>query len=300
MGEVLCAFSRKTIFGYRTIVWSVISAGLLSFVVWAHHQFVSGLDPRLAFPFSVTTILISVPFAVHLFAFIATLYKASIRFTVAMAFTLAMIALFMIGGVTGVINGSAAADIFIHDTYFVVAHFHYTLVPIVFFATFSGIYFWYPKLFGRLMNEGLGWVHFAGTFFFFNLTFIPQFALGLMGHHRRIANPQIFEFLRDGQGLQVLSTIGVIGLLAAQVPFVYNFFASMVRGKPAGRNPWEATTLEWATASPPPHGNFDEPQTAYRGPYVYSPPGEGPDWIPQFEPPAEALEPDTAISETAS
>lgn len=143
-------------------------------------------------------------------------------------------------------------------------------------------------------------MHFAGTFIFFNLTFIPQFALGMMGHHRRIANPQTFEFLRDGQGLQVLSTIGVIGLLVSQVPFVYNFFVSMARGKPAGRNPWQATTLEWATASPPPHGNFDEPQIAYRGPYVYSPPGDGPDWVPQFEPPVEAPESGAAPFESVS
>ncbi len=287
MSEVICVNARKTIFGYRAMLWSMITAGLLSFVVWAHHQFVSGIDPRLAFPFSVTTILISVPFAVHVFGFLATLYKASIRFTVAMAFTLGMLSLFLIGGVTGILNGSAAADIFIHDTYFVVAHFHYTLVPIVLFASFSGIYHWYPKIFGRYLSEKLGWLHFAGTYLFFNVTFIPQFSLGLMGHHRRIANPLIYDFLHEGQGLQVMSTVGLIGMLISQIPFVYSFFNSMVRGPRAERNPWQATTLEWATASPPPHGNFDEPQACYRGPYVYSPPGDGPDWIPQNQPHSE-------------
>ena len=286
LGEIICACSRKTLFGYRMIVWSVIIAGLLSFVVWAHHQFVSGIDPRLATPFSITTILISVPFAVHIFAFIATLYGGSIRFTSAMLFALGFLALFLIGGVTGIVNGSAAADIYVHDTYFVVAHFHYTLVPITFFATFAGVYHWYPKMFGSMMNETLGYIHFLGTFVFFNLIFIPQFTLGIMGHHRRISDPRIYEYLQEGQFLQVLSTIGVIGLLVFQLPFIYNFFASM-RGKPAARNPWNATTFEWNTASPPPHGNFDAPLVAHRGPYEYSLPGDGPDWMPQWLPTPE-------------
>ncbi len=296
LGEVICAFSRKALFGYRMIVWSVIVAGLLSFVVWAHHQFIGGIDPRLAMPFSLTTILISVPFAVHIFAFIATLVKGSIRFTAAMWWAIGFLVTFLIGGVTGILNGSAAADIYLHDTYFVVAHFHYTLVPIAFFATFSAIYYWYPKLFGRLMNEALGKVHFFGTFVFFNLTFIPQFSLGMMGHHRRISDPSVFEFLHDGQHLQVLSTIGTAGMLIFQLPFIYNFFASIWKGEKAGRNPWNATTMEWNTESPPPHGNFDGPQKAYRGPYVYSPPGDGPDFLPQFQPPAGDGAPAEAIA----
>jgi cytochrome c oxidase subunit 1 len=269
------------------IVWSVIIAGLLSFVVWAHHQFVSGMDPSLAFPFSLMTILISVPFAVHIFAFIATLWRGSIRFNSAMLFACGFLAMFLIGGVTGIMNGSAAADIYVHDSYFVVAHFHYTLVPITIFATFAGIYFWYPKMFGTMMNELLGKLHFLGTFVFLNVTFLPQFNLGMMGHHRRIANPQAFDFLSTAEALQLqeLSTIGTYGLLLSQIPFVYNFFASMVRGEKASRNPWQATTLEWNTESPPPHGNFDSAQQAYRGPYVYSPEGVEEDFIPQFLPP---------------
>ena len=295
LAEVICAFSRKTIFGYKLMIYSAIAAGLLSFVVWAHHQFISGIDPRLATPFSITTILISVPFAVALFAFIATLVKGSIQFSTPMLFAIGMIAAFLLGGVTGIINGSAAADIYVHDTYFVVAHFHYTLIPTVFLAGFAGIYFWYPKMFGKMMNETLGKLHFLGTFVFINVVFIPQFKLGIMGHHRRIANPTYFDFLQDGQSLQVLSTIGVIGLLASQIPFLYNFFASMKFGKAAERNPWNATTMEWNTASPPSHTNFDEIPTCHRGPYVYSPPGDGPDWVPQW-----VAEPKTASGKARS
>ena len=284
LGEVLCVFSRKALFGYRVIVWSAIIAGLLSFVVWAHHQFISGIDPRLATPFSLTTILISVPFAVHMFSFIATLWGGSIRFTTPMLFALAFLVTFLLGGVTGIINGSAAADIYVHDTYFVVAHFHYTLFPIAILATFAGIYYWFPKVFGRMMNEPLGKLHAVGTFIFFNLTFLPQFSMGLMGHHRRISNPEVFDFLKDAHGLQVLSTIGVVGLLISQLPFVWNFFYSMKNGAKASRNPWDATTLEWNTESPPPHGNFDAPPESYRGPYIYSPPGDGPDFVPQWQP----------------
>jgi cytochrome c oxidase subunit 1 len=291
--EVLPASSRKTIFGYRAMVYSTIVAGLLSFVVWAHHQFISGINPNLALPFSITTILISVPFAVFLFCCIATLWRGSIRFTTAMLFSIAVIAEFMLGGVTGIVNGSAAADIYMHDTYFVVAHFHYTLFPAVILAMFGGIYHWFPKMFGRMMNEGLGLAHFGLTIVFFNLTFLPQFMLGFHGHHRRIADPTHFDWLADMQGLNVLSTIGSIGLLLSQSLFVINFFHSMFAGKKAERNPWQATTLEWVAPSPPGHGNFEEPPMVYRGPYVYSPPDSEEDWQPQHLP--EGLEGKEAI-----
>jgi cytochrome c oxidase subunit 1 len=286
VAEVICVHARKTLFGYKMILYSTIAAGILSFVVWAHHQFISGIDPRLATPFSLTTILISVPFEVSMFAFHATLIGGSIRLTTAMLFALGFVATFLLGGVTGIINGSAAADIYVHDTYFVVAHFHYTLFPIVFLGSFAGFYHWYPKMFGRMLSEPLGKLHFVGTFLFANLTFLPLFRLGLMGHHRRIANPNTYEYLRSGQTLQVLATVGVIGLLASQIPFIFNFFVSMKRGRVAERNPWQAATLEWNTASPPVHGNFGEEPVVYRGPYVYSPPGDGPDFVPQHLPPS--------------
>lgn len=282
--EVIPAFSRKTIFGYRAIVYSTIVAGLLSFVVWAHHQFISGIDPRLAMPFSLTTILISVPFAVFLFCCIATLWRGSIEFSVPMLFAISVIAEFLLGGVTGIVNGSAAADIYVHDTYFVVAHFHYTLFPAVILAAFAGIYYWFPKMFGRTMNRGLGLAHFVLTIIFFNLTFLPQFALGLGGHHRRIHDPSLFNWLGELQDYHVWATIGGIGLLVAQVPFVINFFHSLFAGRVAERNPWRATTLEWLAPSPPGHGNFDEMPAVYHGPYEYSRPDSDVDWLPQGAP----------------
>jgi cytochrome c oxidase subunit 1 len=284
VAEVLCASSRKALFGYRMIIWATIAAGLLSFVVWAHHQFIAGIDPRLAAPFSLTTILISVPFSITIFAFIATLWRGSIQLHPGMGFAIGMLAEFLVGGVTGIVNGSAAADIYVHDSYFVVAHFHYTLFPIVILAPFAGLYFWFPKLFGRMMNDKLAWLHLGATLIFFNLTFLPQFDLGMMGMHRRIADPSVWEFLRPGQHLQLLSTVGAIGLLLAQIPLLVNVPFSIVKGARAPSNPWRATTLDWATESPPPHGNFPEPVVVTRGPYVYSPPGIEADFLPQNAP----------------
>ncbi|HEX5030370.1 MAG TPA: cbb3-type cytochrome c oxidase subunit I [Candidatus Eisenbacteria bacterium] len=290
VAEILPVFSRKPIFGYRMIVWSTIATGLLSFIVWAHHQFVSGIDPRLAAPFSLTTILISVPVAVTLFCFMATLYRGSIELKTPMLFALGMMGVFLIGGVTGILNGSAAADIYIHDTYFVVAHFHYALIPPVFFSLFAGIYYWYPKMFGRMMNETLGRLHFWGTFVFVNMTFLPMFVMGLRGYPRRVYDPSQFAALGNMSGMQWIATIGTAGLLLSQVPLLVNFFGSMKRGRVAGANPWRANTLEWLAPSPPPHGNFDEIPSVYRWAYEYSAPGRDEDWHPQHvAPPDRAL-----------
>jgi len=284
VAEVLTAGARKTLFGYTMIVWSVIVSGLLSFLVWSHHQFVSGLDPRFAMPFALTTILISVPFAVQLFALIATLWRGSIRYSPAMLFAVGTIATFLVGGTTGIALGASAADIYFHDTYFVVAHFHYTLFPSVILAMHAGIYHWFPKMFGRLMHAKWGHVHFWLTFVFFHLTFIPQFLLGLAGHPRRVADPLQFDLLLSGmQPYNLVSTIGAFCLFAAQVPFLINFCWSLWRGKPAGDNPWRATTIEWLATSPPPHDNFPGEVVAVRGPYEYSTPGSASDWLPQGE-----------------
>jgi len=288
IAEVLTAHSRKGLFGYRMSVWAVVVTSLLGFIVWAHHQFIAGIDPRLATPFSITTILISVPVAVSMFSFMATLYKAQIRFTTAMNFALGFLVCFLLGGVTGIVNGTPAADVYIHDSYYVVAHFHYAFYPLVFLAGSAGIYHWYPKMFGRMMDEKLGWIHFVGSMIGFNMIFLPQFNLGLMGHHRRIAIPTQYEFLSTPTAmlLQDISTVGLFVLFAATVPFIINFFLSMFKGELAPANPWNATTLEWQCPSPPPHGNFAEPPVCYRGPYEYSPAGDGPDFIPQNQPPA--------------
>ncbi len=283
IAEIIPAFTRKTLFGYKTILYSIFIAGILSFVVWAHHQFISGIDPRLALPFSITTILISVPLAVSVLCFIATLWKGSITFSTPMLFALGFLLEFLLGGATGLMLGSPAADIYFHDTYFVVAHFHYTLFPTVIIATFAGIYYWFPKMFGKYMNETLGKIHFAGTILFFNFIFIPQFLMGAQGHHRRIADPTQFDFLQDLQHLQIISTSAVIGLLIFQIPFVFNLFHSIFKGKAAPENPWNATTLEWNTPSPPPHGNFLTPPVVYRDPYEYSIPGADSDFLPQHK-----------------
>ena len=286
--EVLPVFSRKPVFAYRTIIISTIASAALSFVVWAHHMFVSGMDPRLAMPFSITTILISVPFAIIIFAMIATLWGGSLRFPTPMLFVLGALATFILGGITGIFNGSAAADIYLHGTYFVVAHFHYTLFPVTFFAGFAGIYYWFPKMFGRMMNERLGKAHFWLTFFLFNAVFIPMFFLGIGGHVRRIYNPMSYDYLKPLQPINVFVTWAAIGLLLSQFFFVVNLVWSFFRGEKAPQNPWQANTLEWATDSPPPHGNFTTPPLVYRGPYDYSLPGLTEDWLAQNRPRPEA------------
>ena len=284
MLEVMPVFARKPVFGYKMMVYSTIAAGLLSFVVWAHHMFVSGMDPRLATPFSITTIMISVPFAIIVFAMIASLWHASIRFTAAMLFALGGLITFIIGGVTGIFLGSSASDIYMHGTYFVVAHFHYTMFPVTFFGGIAGLYFWFPKMFGRMLNEFWGKVHFWLSFFAFNGIFIPLFLVGLGGHPRRIYELSSYEMLKPLQPLHVLATICMFGLLIAQVPFIINLFHSMVRGTVAAKNPWHANTLEWTLASPPPHPNFPAPPRVYRDPYEYSLPEMSEDWLPQDQP----------------
>jgi cytochrome c oxidase subunit 1 len=280
--EVLPVFSRKPIFGYRWIIWATIVAGALSFIVWAHHMFVSGMDPRLAMPFSVTTILISVPFAFVMFAMIATLWGGSIRLDTAMLFALGFVTMFIVGGLTGIFNGSAPVDIYINNTYFVVAHFHYTLFSAVFFGGFAGLYFWFPKMTGRMFSEGLGKLHFWLTLVFFNLTFFPMHNVGLLGMVRRIANPLQYDALVPYQWLNVVISLGAFGLVASQLPLVANVAWSLLAGKRAPANPWDAATLEWAAPSPPPHGNWGaELPVVHHGPYEYSVPATSRDWIPQ-------------------
>jgi len=201
-----------------------------------------------------------------------------------MLFALGTLTVFIVGGLTGIFNGSAPADIYIHDTYFVVAHFHYTLFSAIFFGGFAAIYYWYPKMFGRMMHETLGKVHFWMTFVFFNAVFFPMFFLGAGGMVRRIANPLQYEFLRPLQPLNVFITISAIVLLIGQLPFILNFLWSLWAGEKAASNPWEANTLEWSAPSPPPHNNFEAIPVVYRGPYEYSSPEATEDWFPQDRP----------------
>jgi cytochrome c oxidase subunit 1 len=286
VADVMCVFSRKKLFGYKTVLFTAIATGVLSFFVWAHHQFVAGIDPRMANVFVVTTVLISVPIAEMMFVYIATLYGGSIRLTTPMLFALAFLAEFLIGGVTGIFLGASGADIYFHDTYFVLAHFHYTFVPIAIIAVFAGIYHWYPKMFGRMMNETLGKLHFWGTVIPFNMIFIPLFYLGAKGQHRRIFSYENFPELSgaDMQYWRQFATYSLVAMLAAQLFFAFNFFYSLFKGKVAGNNPWNATTLEWSTTSPAPHGNFGgKYPEVHRGPYEYSVPNREKDYWPQWE-----------------
>ena len=279
--EILPVFCRKPIFGYRLIVWSTMAAGALSFIVWAHHMYLSGMNPSLAMPFSITTIIISVPFALIVFAMIATLWGGSIRFPTPMLFALGTLLVFLAGGLSGIFNGSAPADIYIHDTYFVVAHFHYTLISATFFGGFAGIYYWFPKMTGRMMGETLGKIHFALTFILFNLVFGAMHLVGVGGMMRRIADPTVYPFLQPLQPLNVFISVCAFLLIAGQIPFVINLFWSLFAGRRAEANPWQANTLEWRTASPPPHHNFDAIPVVQRGPYDYSLPSGSEDWLPQ-------------------
>ncbi len=285
VAEVISVFSRKKLFGYKTIIFTTVGVAVLSFFVWAHHQFVAGIDPRMANVFTITTLLISIPIAEMIFVYIATLYKGSIEFNTAMLFALGFLAEFLIGGVTGIFLGSSGSDIYFHDTYFVIAHFHYTFVPIAIIAVFAGVYYWFPKMFGRHMSETLGQIHFWGTVIPMNVIFIPLFYLGMAGQHRRIFSYENFPELAHPymQNLRVVATVALIVMILFQIPFFINFFRSIFAGKKAEKNPWKANTLEWTAESPPPHGNFRELPQVYRPPYEYSVAGRSSDFWPQNE-----------------
>jgi cytochrome c oxidase subunit 1 len=287
VADVMCVFARKKLFAYKIVLYTTFATGILSFVVWAHHQFIAGIDPRMAHLFTVTTLLISIPIAEMCFVYIATLYGGSIELKTPMLWALAFLAEFLLGGVTGIFLGASGADIYLHDTYFVVAHFHYTFVPIAIIAVFAGFTFWFPKMFGKMLNETLGKIHFWGTIIGFNGIFIPLFVLGMAGQHRRIYNYQNFADLAlpELQVLRVIATCSLLLMLASQIFFFINVFISLKSGKKAGKNPWKSSTLEWTVASPPPHGNFgDDFPEVYRGPYEYSHPDrEDDDFWPQNE-----------------
>ncbi|MXX55818.1 MAG: cytochrome c oxidase subunit I, partial [Gemmatimonadetes bacterium] len=238
--------------------------------------------------FTVTTLLISVPIAELCFIYIATLYGGSITLSTPMLWALAFVAEFLIGGVTGIFLGAAGADIYFHDTYFVLAHFHYTFFPIAIIGTFAALTYWFPKMFGKLLDERLGKWHFWLTIIPFNMIFIPLFVLGMGGQHRRIYNYTHFpELAGDGfQSMRIIATLSLLVMLGAQFIFLYNCIKTARSKRKAPRNPWKANSLEWTTESPPPHGNWhpDRMPVVYRGPYEYSVPGREDDYWPQNEP----------------
>ena len=282
--EILANNTRKPIWGYRLLVASVIFLGFMSFVVWAHHMFLTGMGTTISSFFQTTTMIISIPSVVILSAMFLSLYGASMRFTTPMLFALAFIPMFGIGGLTGLPLGLAAPDIHLHDTYYVIGHFHYVVAPGTLLALFGGIYYWFPKATGRRMNDLLGKIHFWGSFLAINVVFMPMFIQGLAGMNRRnYDGGTTYQMNQDVLVWNEVISIAAWALGFFQLFFIYNFFHSIKKGEKVGNNPWNATTLEWTAPSPPPHGNFPEPPTAYRGPYEYSAPGAKTDFIMQGE-----------------
>ena len=281
--EILAVFSRKPIFGYKAMVWAMIAIGFLGFVVWGHHMYVSGMNLTLSAAFGVSTMVIAVPSAIKTFNWMGTIWRGNIHYTVPMAFAVAFVSMFVIGGLSGIFMAATPIDLFVHHTYFIVAHYHYVLFGGSIFSVLAAIYFWFPKMSGRMFNNTLGWIHFWMTFVFFNLTFFPMHNLGLSGMMRRIADPTVYDCLRQVQPLNVICTIGAMGLGLSTIPFLINMFWSMKSGPKAPSNPWNSTTLEWTVSHPIPHGNFATTPTVYHGPYEYSVPGLEKDYLPQNE-----------------
>lgn len=285
VSEVISTQARKPIFGYHAMVYSLIGILSLSFLVWGHHMFVSGMNPFLGSVFMMTTLIIAVPSAIKTFNYLATLWRGNIRFTPAMLFAIGFVSFLVSGGLTGIYLGNSPLDIQLHDTYFVVAHFHLVMGCAAIFGMLAGTYHWFPKLFGRLMGEKLGYLHFWSTFVCAYLVFFPMHFMGIDGVPRRYYAFTEFEFM--DQWLTVNKFISWSAIVAgvAQVAFLWNFFHSIFYGKKSSRNPWRANSLEWTTPVEHLHGNWPgELPTVYRWPYDYSKPGHNEDFIPQTMP----------------
>jgi cytochrome c oxidase subunit I len=286
IGEVIANNTRKPLWGYRSLVYAVTFLGFMSFIVWAHHMFMTGMGTVMSTFFQTTTMIISIPSVIVLTALIISLWGASIRFTVPMLFALAFLPMFAIGGLTGLPLGLAPSDIHLHDTYYVIGHFHYVVAPGTIFAMFAGIYYWFPKITGRKMNDFLGKLHFWPSFLFINGVFGPMFIQGLAGVSRRLYDGGLsYSHAQPVLEWNEFMSVSAWLLGVAQIPFMINLFWSIWKGKKVDANPWEATTLEWAAAPSPPiaHGNFAEIPTVVRGPYDYSLPGAPGDFVPQHK-----------------
>ena len=288
VSEIIANNTRKPLWGYKSMVYAAMCIGFLSFIVWAHHMYLTGMGTKVSTFFQTTTMMISIPSVMILTALFVSLWGGSIRFNTPMLFALAFLPMFGIGGLTGLPLGFNASDIYLHDSYYVIGHFHYVVAPGTLFGLLAGIYFWYPKMTGRYMNETLGKIHCWLSLIGMNLVFSPMFIQGIKGMSRRMADGGATYFGADDIALTLNKSITHAGVLLglAQIPFIINVFLSIKTGKKVeSDNPWGATTLDWATPTPPPHGNFTTEPVVYRGPYEYSAPGAKLDYLPQDKKP---------------
>ena len=283
VSDIIANGSRKPIFGYHSMVFAIIGIAFLGWLVWGHHMFMSGMNPTLGSTFMVSTLLIAVPSAVKVFNWMGTMWRGNLRFHVPMLNAIGFVSMFTIGGLSGIFMAATPVDIPLHDTQFIVAHIHYVLFGGSLFALFGAITYWDPKMFGRMMNEGIGKAHFFLTFIFYNMTFFPMHIIGMGGQMRRIYDPTIYDFLKPQQPLNVFISYSAFALFAVQILFAFNFLWSLKFGKKAPQNPWDDNGMEWSLPNPAPHGNWDRTPNVYRGPYEFSAPEAGnADFLPQY------------------
>ncbi|MGH7144631.1 MAG: cytochrome c oxidase subunit I [Planctomycetota bacterium] len=305
VSDIISTFSRKPIFGYKPMIFSIASIALLGFMVWGHHMFQTGMNPALGMAFMFSTMMIALPSAVKVFNWLATMWNSNMQLTPAMLNAIAFVSMFIIGGLSGIFMATTPVDVFVHGTYFIVGHIHYVLFGGSMFALFAAVQFWFPKMFGRMMNKTLGYIHFVITFIAFNLTFFPMHIIGVAGFPRRIANSHWdaitgtgYQYLEPVQYLNRMMTYGAFLLAFGMIFFYINIIWSLFKGEKAEQNPWKANSLEWCAAPTPTiHGNFGpELPVVYRGPYEFASPLVAEDYLPQ----TRKLEGEAAAAEAAA